>query len=282
MNINSGYIRLLLYLKEFGDDIVTRGAAVKSTFGYDFGEVRFPIVTLRKTAWKTALKELEWFMSGNETCPEGVLRDVWWKGQLNPDNGLTWGYPSQLRKAPCPDGYFDQVAWLKDEIKNHPSSRRLILSSWNPGSMAFFTDYNKNPMAPTPCHLVMNQFQVRGGRLHMNAIFRSTDAILGLPHNFVQHRALQLYFAHHAGVKAADYYNLYLNDVHYYDHPDHNDYVDWISKVSDELEDHIYESNSSENDLVYFPTSDDFKAGDFHLTHTLLEPVYTKKIERTL
>jgi thymidylate synthase len=278
-NINSQYVRLLLSLRNEGDYLVTRGAGVKSLFGYDFGKVHFPLVTVRKTAWKTALKEMEWFMSGKEECPEGVLRDVWWKGQLNSDNGLKWGYPSQLRHSPCPDGYFDQVAWLKEEIKNHPTSRRLLLTTWNSGAMAFFTDYNKNPMAPTPCHLIMNQFQVRDGKLHMNAFYRSTDAILGLPHNLVQHKALQLYFAHHAEVKPAPYYKLYLNDVHYYDHPDHNAFVEWLADPR-KVREMLFTENEPE--LVYLPTSDEFRAGDFHLTGILSEPAYTKKIERTL
>jgi thymidylate synthase len=275
MGINTSYKHLLWDLKEHGDYIVTRGAGVMSIFGYCFGRVSSPLVTVRKTAWKTALKELEWFMSGDETCPEGVLRDIWWTGQLDPENKLRHGYPYQLRNSPCPDGHFDQIKWLRDEIKNHPTSRRLLLSSWNPGAMASFTETNKNPMAPTSCHLIINQFQVRDGKLHMNANFRSTDAVLGLPHNLVQHRALQLYFAHHAEVAAADYYVLFLNDVHYYDHPDHNAFVDWLVDVD-------FEHVGDTNDLVYTPTSAEFKASDFSLKYTPPNPVYSKPIERTL
>jgi thymidylate synthase len=109
----------------------------------------------------------------------------------------------------------------------------------------------------------------------MNANFRSTDAVLGLPHNLVQHRALQLYFAHHAGMAAADYYVLFLNDVHYYDHPDHNAFVDWLVDVD-------FEHVGDTNDLVYTPTSAEFKASDFSLKYTPLNPVYSKPIARTL
>lgn len=275
--INGFYRNLLLILKEKGDYVVTRGAGVRSLFGFSFGFVpAFPIVTVRKTAWKTALKELEWFMSGTEECPEGVLRDLWWKGQLSPDNSLREGYPSQLRRSATPFGFmFDQVAWLRQEIKEHPSSRRLILSVWNPGTMAAFPDVNENPMTPTCCHLTWNQFQVRNGHLHMNAVFRSTDAILGLPHNLVQHRAIQLYFAHHAGVEAAPYYRLYLNDVHYYDHPDHNDFVAW-------LESYAYTPDLKINEMKYTPTSEEFKADDFTISSPLPDALYTHKIERTL
>lgn len=287
--INGLYTHLLLMLEKSGSYVVTRGAGVKSMFGYNFGAVNFPIVTIRRTAWKTALKELEWFMSGKETCPEGALSDVWWKGQLSPDNTLRQGYPTQLRHSPSPLGAFDQVAWLRHEIKEHPSSRRLCLTVWNPGTMASFPDINQNPMSPTCCHLVWNQFQVRDGQLHMNAVFRSTDAILGLPHNLVQHRALQLYFAHHAGVPAANSYQLYLNDVHIYDHPDHNDFISWLSEhVADCLQLDYPRMESADvfgrstNELIYTPSSEEFRAEDFTIKEEIRSPLYTKKIERTL
>jgi len=275
--IDSKYRYLLSVLKTEGDHVVTRGAGVKSIFGYDFGKVpEFPIITVRKTAWKLALRELEWFISGEDACPEGVLRNVWWKGQLNPDHELRQGYPAQLRRPYNPEGIFDQVDWLRDEIKANPTSRRLCLTVWNPGSMAVLPDINKNAMTPTCCHMVWNQFQVRCGELHMNAVFRSTDAILGLPHNLVQHRALQLYFAHHAGVPASDHYNLYLNDVHYYDHPEHNNFVDWLDESLSPSRDSI------DNKLVYTPSSVAFKADDFSVAIPISEPLYTAKITRTL
>lgn len=277
--INGLYLHLLLMLKKHGDYVVTRGAGVKSIFGFTFGAVGFPIISIRKTAWKTALRELEWFMSGEDTCPEGVLRDVWWKGQLSPDFKLRQGYPAQLRRSYNSEGMFDQVAWLREEIKESPSSRRLCLTVWNPGTMAFLPSINQNPMCPTPCHAIWNQFQVRDNQLHMNAMFRSTDAILGLPHNLVQHRALQLYFAHHAGVPAASYYNLYLNDVHYYDHPDHNDFLSW---VADNVDACLLMDDCEDNDLIYKPTDVEFKAEDFSLAEPLTEPPYIKKIARTL
>jgi thymidylate synthase len=275
VNTNRAYCQLLLKLQAQGDYVVTRGAGVKSLFGYNFGKVRSPIITFRKTAWKTALKELELFMSGEDKCPDGVLSDVWWKDQLSPDNELRQGYPAQLRRSHNSEGLFDQVAWLREEIKHHPSSRRLCLTVWSPGVMASITDINQNPMTPSSCHLIFNQFQVRNGELRMNAVFRSTDSVLGLTHNLVQHRALQLYFAHHAGVKAAPYYDLYLNDVHYYDHPDHISFVEWINANISNIDDF-------DVDLSYSPTSLEFKAEDFTINIKLPEPLYTGKIARTL
>ena len=276
-SFDTSYKQLLLDLKYGGDYVISRGAGVKSLFGYTFGPMESHLVTIRKTSWKTALRELEWFMSGKDKCPEGVLRDLWWKGQLSNDHKLNRGYPTQLRRSSNSDGMFDQVVWLRNEIKTNPTSRRLCLTVWNPCDMAFIPDYNdSNPMVPSSCHLVWNQFQVRNNKLYMNAVFRSTDAILGLPHNAIQHRALQLYFAHHAGVEAASYYQLFLNDVHYYDHPTHNVFVDWLDDQSFE------DFEISDNELTYKPTSVEFKAEDFSFTKPIPDPMYTKKIERTL
>lgn len=279
---NRIYSHLLLnlrYHKDHGGYQVSRGAGVSSCFGFGYGRVdACPIVTFRKTAWKTALKEMEWFMSGEDTCPEGVLRDVWWKGQLSPDNKLRQGYPAQLRRSYNSEGMFDQVAWLREELKTNPSSRRLCLTVWNPGTMAFLPSINQNDMVPACCHLVYNQFSVRNNELHMNAVFRSTDAVLGLPHNLVQHRALQLYFAHHAGVLAAPFYNLYLNDVHYYDHPDHNAFVEYIFDNTNLCASH----GTDDNQIMYTPTSLEFKAEDFSVVNELPDPIYSKRIERTL
>jgi len=283
MSINMPYVKLLLGLRvaqEREGYQVSRGAGVFSHFGYNFGRVgSCPVVTIRKTAWKTALKELEWFMSGDDACPEGVLRDVWWKGQLNPNDELMHSYPAQLRCSPTYDGHFDQIAWLREELKTNPSSRRLCLTAWNPGSMATMVEDNQNDMTPTVCHTVWNQFSVRNGQLHMNAVFRSTDVVLGLPHNLVQHRALQLYFAYHARVPAAPFYTLFCNDVHYYDHPDHHDFVNYLGENTYACLGHGW---TSENELLYTPTSNEFRAKDFSIRDELPEPLYTRKIARTL
>lgn len=305
---NRGYVSLVANIWSDGDDVTTRGASTRSLFGSSY-YVTSPIITVRHTSWKTALSEMEWFMSGSEQCPSGTLKDIWWRGQLSQElvghdidgneclvvhpGNLHDGYPTQLRgfvyynsevsreSGVYEDGFdvFDQVEWLKSELKNHPQSRRLIMTTWNPGEMAKITKTNNNPMVPACCHMNYMQFQVRNGILHMNTVFRSTDTVLGLPHNLVQHRALHLYFAHHAEVPAADYYKLFLNDAHVYS--DHCDFAEWcvnnrngISMIADPHGDFF--------DLRYNPTSDQFIASDFSLTNSLPQPMYTDKIIRTL
>jgi thymidylate synthase len=277
--VNHEYGYILDIISQEGLTQSPRGAETKSIFGYHMVVTAQCLITWRKTQWKTALQELEWFMSGDEECPEGVLRDVWWHGQLDYCNNLVNGYSSQLRNHTCDPygrailGRFDQIAWLREELKSNPQSRRSVLSTWNPGEMAHITEANGNSMSPACCHLVYCQFQVRDGELHMNTVFRSSDAVLGLPHNIVQHRALQLYFAHHAGVPAACYYKAYLNDVHVY--KEHSDFTNYVGL-------HRHEIVDCAATLKYTPTDIEFKAEDFTFEGEIDSPLYTTKLKRTL
>lgn len=173
-----------------------------------------PIVTLRPTAWRKALLELEWFLSGRDKCPEG-LKD-WWRGQLNEDGEYLWGYPYQLRRR----GGHDQIEYLVDALKNHPYSRRHILTSWNPSEMAYITCANKNAATPTTCHLSYAQFFVANGKLDMLSVQRSADVLLGLPHNWIQHWALLTWLAHRAGLEVGSLI-WQGGDVHLYEAESH-------------------------------------------------------------
>lgn len=114
-----------------------------------------PLITVRKTAWKLALTEMEWFMSGDAKCPEKLSK--WWAGQLNPEGKYLAGYPQQLRYSTgllAKRGnysHFDQIKYILDGIKEHPHSRRLRMTTWNTGEMANITKINENPNSPSTC-----------------------------------------------------------------------------------------------------------------------------------
>lgn len=76
---------------------------------------------------------------------------------------------------------FDQLAWVINEIKTKPSSRRLVVSAWNP------KDIGK--MVLPPCH-VMFQFYVNGDQLDVQVYQRSADVFLGLPFNLASYGTL--------------------------------------------------------------------------------------------
>jgi len=199
------YRYLLEYVSITGSRLQTRNAeALSSLCTNPVVFTKTPLVTLRKTAWKMALREMEWFMSGDSKCPEVLL--PWWEKQLDKTGHYyLCGYGQQYREFRYEDANrnlneFDQIAFLLDSLQNHPYSRRHILTAWNPGEMAYITEVNENPKTPTTCHSTMIQFFVREGQLHAKHYQRSADLLLGVPHNWIQHWALMLYLARNAGL----------------------------------------------------------------------------------
>lgn len=69
-------------------------------------------------------------------------------------------------------GTVDPIAWVVDEIRRNPDSRRLIVSAWNPADL--------DRMALAPCHCLF-PFSVAEGRLSGQLYQRSADAFLGMP-----------------------------------------------------------------------------------------------------
>lgn len=191
-----------------------------------------PLITVRKTAWKLALTEMEWFMSGSSKCPEKLSK--WWVGQLNEYGEYLNGYSHQLRQAIYSEtitkhGFFDQIKYILDGIKEHPHSRRLRTTTWNTGDMANITKSNNNTKTPSSCHGSFVQYFVVDGALHMKHWQASADLILGVPHNFVQYWALLTYFAFHANLKIGSL-TWVFGDAHIYNEESHIEAAEDIIK----------------------------------------------------
>lgn len=86
---------------------------------------------------------------------------------------------------------FDQLAWLVNEIKTNPDSRRLILSGWNPKEA--------NEVCLPPCHSFA-QFYVADGKLSCKLTQRSADVFLGVPFNIASYALLTHLIAHVCGL----------------------------------------------------------------------------------
>lgn len=214
---DDSYAKMLDDVLTTGNRLRTRNSDVYSLPGYRMEFSLFPIITIRKTAWKKALEEMEWFLSGEEQCPENFAK-TWWTGQLNPEGKYISGYATQFRKNG--PHKFDQIGFLLNALKTNPNSRRLILTSWDSHDMANITKINENPNTPTTCHNTMSQFFVRDGGLHLVTYQRSCDALLGLPHNLVQTYSLLEYLACHSGLSTGKIiWN--FGDLHIYDEPSH-------------------------------------------------------------
>lgn len=276
------YKKLLTTIMLEGNKLNTRNHEVYSHINLpNTTFTAFPLVTFRKTAVFKAISEMEWFMSGDNKCPDKLLD--WWKGQLNSNNRLVAGYPDQLRSFISDDSedgvyvsYFDQVKFILDGLKNNPNSRRLLMTVWNPEQMANITELNSNPNTPTCCHSIIVQFFVRSGVLHMKTYARSQDMLLGVPHNWVQSWAMLLYFAYHSKLEVGTMTWMW-GDAHIYNEETHIHAVNTIMEAPVQY---------SKVTLVYNPTEIEydkkkvpiFKTSDFTMLGSVPEPIYTNKI----
>jgi len=144
------YLDLLRLVRDRGEERRDRtGVGTKSVFGaqarYDLRE-RFPLLTTKKVHWKSVVYELLWFLRGetnvNWLRERGVsIWDEW--ADANGELGPVYGY--QWRHWPARDqGEIDQIARLVEGLKKNPTSRRHIVTAWNPAEV--------EAMALPPCH----------------------------------------------------------------------------------------------------------------------------------
>lgn len=206
------YLKLLEDVLENGTDRGDRtGVGTRSLFGrqmrFDLGR-GFPLLTTKKLHTRSIFYELLWFLRGETNIrwlkENGVsIWDEWADedGELGPVYGYQW------RSWPKPDGTtLDQIAWVQNEIRTNPMSRRLIVSAWNVASV--------ESMALPPCH-VMFQFYVSDGRLSCQLYQRSGDLFLGVPFNIASYALLTMMMAKVTGYQPGDFVHT-LGDVHLY------------------------------------------------------------------
>jgi thymidylate synthase len=185
----------------------------------------FPLVTTKKVHTRSVIQELLWFLSGrtdnqwlNErgvtiwdewATPEQCARFGRPAGDLGPVYGHQWRNFGATRR---PDGTFerdgvDQLARVVAEIRRNPTSRRLIVTGWNPREA--------DQVALPPCHTLF-QFQVSsGGRLHCQLYQRSADCFLGVPFNIASYALLTHLVAQVTGLKPGVFVHT-LGDAHLY------------------------------------------------------------------
>jgi thymidylate synthase len=172
----------------------------------------FPLVTTKRVHVKSVIHELLWFLKGETNIAylreNGVtIWDEWADG--NGDLGPVYG--AQWRAWPAPSGeVIDQIAWLVDEIRRNPFSRRLIVTAWNPAEI--------DRMALPPCHCLF-QFHVAEvdgkKRLSCQLYQRSADVFLGVPFNIASYALLTHMVAQATGCVAGDFIHSF-GDAHLY------------------------------------------------------------------
>lgn len=263
------YKSTLIDLLENGSHVYTRNVPCFSLI--DAVECHFtetPLITFRKTAWKKALREMEWFLSSDPQCPNELLD--WWSDQLYElrDRGgpceyfYFYGYGAQFRHFG--DTGFDQIRHLIDGIKEHPHSRRHVITAWNSADMANITKHNNNPSTPATCHGTVIQCFVRGLTLSLKTYQRSADILLGVPHNWLQYWGFLLWLCAQTGYQPGKLMWIF-GDLHLYNDPTH-------IKVARAIADAPIREHSAK--LVYRGRQgDEFKASDFAMEGEIPETV---------
>jgi thymidylate synthase len=206
------YLDLVRHVLEHGAPKGDRtGTGTLSVFGYqmrfDLAE-RFPLLTTKKIHLKSVIHELLWFLQGSTNVK--YLRDngvtIWdeW-ADANGELGPVYGY--QWRSWPAPDGrHIDQISDVVRQIRDNPSSRRLLVSAWNVADIP--------RMALAPCHAFF-QFYVAEGRLSCQLYQRSADIFLGVPFNIASYALLTLMMAQVTGLEPGEFVHT-LGDAHLY------------------------------------------------------------------
>ncbi len=173
---------------------------------YDLSS-EFPILTLRRTYWKTALDELLWIWqkkSNNIKDLNGHIWDQW--ADENGSIGKAYGYQLGI-KHHYPQGDMDQVDKVIWDLKNDSASRRIMTNIYN------FADLSE--MALYPCAYSMT-FNVSGSTLNAILNQRSQDMLAANNWNVVQYSILVMMMAQISGLKAGELIHV-IADAHIYD-----------------------------------------------------------------
>lgn len=150
----------------------------------------FPLLTIRKMPWQNMIKELIWFISGSTNVNDlAKSAQIWWKPWANENGDLGPIYPALWRTWPHGDQYvIDQLGNLINGLKNNPTSRRHIISTWHPGEI--------QNMALPPCHGLVIQFYVHSkDKLSCFTHQRSADMGLGIVSNIPSYTLLLMMVA---------------------------------------------------------------------------------------
>ena len=230
------YLRLINDILDHGSMEEGRNGKAKTVFGsamhFDLSENTIPVLTTKKVAFKTCLKELLWFINGhtdNKLLKEQNVK-IWnanasrefldsrglhnnKEDDLGPVYGHQWRH-FNASYTDCDASYIgkgvDQLQGIIDKLKNPETrnSRRLVMSAWNPQQL--------DEMALPPCHILCQFCVTEGNKLSCSLYQRSGDVGLGVPFNIASYSILTHLIAKHCGLEAKEFV-YFLGNAHIYD-----------------------------------------------------------------
>jgi thymidylate synthase len=213
-NIETEYIGLLSGILYGGKPKADRtGVGTRAVFGrmiYHDMKLGFPLLTKKKIYFNNAKIELLWILSGRTDLAYLIDNGVnYWTPDYNrsgrTDRTLGPVYGRQWRNF---NGN-DQLQMVLQEIRENPTSRRLLVNAWNVSDL--------HDMVLPPCHYGFQLF-INDGKLDLMWQQRSADVFLGLPYDICMYGLLLEMIAEGAKLKPGTLIGS-LGDCHlYYNH----------------------------------------------------------------
>lgn len=185
-------------------------AYTKKVFGvvnrYDL-EKEFPLLTLRPINFKAAIDEILWIWQKKSNNIKDLNSHIWdsWADESG-SIGKAYGYQLAV-KHKYKEGMFDQVDRVLYDLKNNPSSRRIMTNIYN--------HHDLSEMALYPCAYSMT-FNVSGGKLNAILNQRSQDILAANAWNVCQYAALVMMLAQVSSLRAGEFVHV-IADAHIYD-----------------------------------------------------------------
>jgi len=205
--------------------------AIGSAMYFSLENQKIPLLTTKRVAIKTCLKELLWFIGGetNNQLLKNQNVHIWdlngtkeflesrglnyCEDDLGPVYGHQWRH-FNAQYSDCNKDYkgcgVDQfenvIKQLKDPEQRY--SRRHIISAWNPCQI--------DEMALPPCHVLFQFHVTQGNKLSCSLYQRSGDVGLGVPFNIASYSALTILIAKHCDLEPYEFI-YHLGNVHVYE-----------------------------------------------------------------
>ena len=250
--------------KQLVKEVLTKGqfkrnrtdVATISKFGVSYtinNSERFPLLTTKKmdgARWNSLVHELLWYLSGEEHVRNLQEETQIWDEWSDENDMLETSYGRYWRNYPIPSekSYFngeavvdkdnefvtennsgvytfDQIAYVIDNIKNNPNSRRHVVTAWHPPNATV----SKLP----PCHYTFS-FHVQDDILNLSLKQRSGDVALGVPFNITSYCLLQRLIANETGLEVGKFHHS-ITDAHIY--CGKGERADWWEENTDLLAD---------------------------------------------
>ncbi len=213
------YLDLVRHVLEHGERKPSRtGVDTISCFAASYSvdlAQGFPLLTTKKMQWNSVLRELLWYLSGEDHIRNLREYTKIWDAWADEDGNLETAYGAYWRHFPSAtkdgDGRWhvkevDQIANVLHALRTDPSSRRMVVTAWEPG--------NAWSSRLPPCHYTY-AFQVLGGKLNCHLSQRSGDVALGIPFNLAAYATLTQMLAQEVGLGLGRFAHTII-DAHIY------------------------------------------------------------------